>query len=358
MKRSFFEAIGLADMERVHSQMLSWIFSSDCEGIEEHEKERILSSLCGHDIGEIDSIYTEYQSIDLLILTPTSVMVFENKLKSSQHSNQLSRYAKIVEEEFPDLIPTYLFLTLVPEIPEDKRWRNLTFEQLLGEFKEIEFETNIDGIICREYFKTIEHFCNVTKQFLNDHTHFKCVFTDVKMPKATCQQKAIEFKYDDEQRFVIDNRLGVLLQKALLHQLLLDLQEILNCNGRIDEYNGTALIHLILDTIELNGIVFETALQVQGQTMKFIFQASDYGSSKREWITEKMIQFFYEHSELHGFKCVNPGRTKALISMSKKSKQPLYEMAYDDIKVLYQTEYLQLRELSNHLMKQLKKEGI
>ena len=43
---------------------------------------------------------------------------------------------------------------------------------------------------------------------------------------------------------------------------------------------------------------------------------------------------------------------------SKKSKHPLYEMAYDDIKVLYQTEYLQLRELSNHLMKQLKKEGI
>ena len=28
-----------------------------------------------------------------------------------------------------------------------------------------------------------------------------------------------------------------------------------------------------------------------------------------------MIQFFYEHSELHGFKCVNPGRTTALISM-------------------------------------------
>ena len=108
--------------------MLSWILSSDCEGIEEHAKERILSSICGHDIGEIDSIYTEYQSIDLLILTTTSVMVFENKLKSSQHSNQLSRYANIVEEEFPDLIPTYLFLTLVPEIPEDKRWRNMTFE--------------------------------------------------------------------------------------------------------------------------------------------------------------------------------------------------------------------------------------
>ena len=100
----------------------------------------------------------------------------------------------------------------------------------------------------------------MTKQFLNDHTQFKCVFTDVKMQKATSQQKAIEFKYDDEQRFVIDNRLDVLLQKALLHQLLLDLQETLNCNGRIDEYNGTALIHLILDTIELNGIMIETAL--------------------------------------------------------------------------------------------------
>ena len=87
-----------------------------------------------------------------------------------------------------------------------------------------EFKMNVDGMICREYFKTIERFCDVTKQFLNDYTQFKCVFTDVKMPKATCQKRAIEFKYDEAQQFVIDNRLSVLLQKALLHQLLLDLQ--------------------------------------------------------------------------------------------------------------------------------------
>lgn len=355
MKLSFFDAIGMADMERLHSQMLSWIFSRDCEGIDQESKINVLSNFKDDNtVGEIEYIFTEYKSIDLLILTSTYAFVFENKLKSSQHSNQLLRYAKIIEENFPHLTPYYIFLTLVPEIPEDERWVNLTFKSLLGCFKDVEFKENTDGVICKEYFNTIQNFSDVVDLFLEDHRLFKNVFTDIKMTKANRQNQAIKLEYNEIQQFINVNRLGVMLQKALMRKILLELNLKLKCKGRIDEYNGIALIHLIVqDQIMFNGVIFETALQVQGDTCKFIFQASDYPHSKQKWVTEEIVWLFDEMKINSSFTRRNIGKTKALISLSKKFEKPLYEMSFTEVIKLYEAEYAEAIKLNDWFLREL-----
>ena len=45
MRKSFFEYLGIADIERVHSQFFAWIFSSDCQAIDSTYKNDLLKKL-------------------------------------------------------------------------------------------------------------------------------------------------------------------------------------------------------------------------------------------------------------------------------------------------------------------------
>ena len=58
--KNFFNAIGLADMEKVHSAMIAWMFSSDCTALSQEDKSRALNSL-------FDSQY-EFKSSEFLFV--------------------------------------------------------------------------------------------------------------------------------------------------------------------------------------------------------------------------------------------------------------------------------------------------
>lgn len=59
-------------------------------------------------------VLREWKSIDLLLKFPDLVICIENKIHSRDHSNQLARYKKIVEEEFPSPGFELLFIYLTP----------------------------------------------------------------------------------------------------------------------------------------------------------------------------------------------------------------------------------------------------
>ncbi|MBT6200006.1 MAG: PD-(D/E)XK nuclease family protein [Bacteroidetes Order II. Incertae sedis bacterium] len=56
-------------------------------------------------------IRREWRNIDLLIVHEKVAVCIENKVLSSEHSNQLSRYRSIVEEAFPDRKLSFVYLT-------------------------------------------------------------------------------------------------------------------------------------------------------------------------------------------------------------------------------------------------------
>lgn len=58
--------------------------------------------------------------MDILIKTEKMVIIIENKLKSSEHSDQLLKYTGAIEEKYKDQKSIFFFLTLIDEKPSQK----------------------------------------------------------------------------------------------------------------------------------------------------------------------------------------------------------------------------------------------
>jgi hypothetical protein len=113
MKRTFFDYISSASEEKIHSQTIGWLLSKNCDALQEGEKKKFLQLLLGEKKFKrkfnIKDVLVEYFDIDLLIVCDNFVVVIENKLKSSEHSNQLEKYVLLVENKIdPHRANTYL----------------------------------------------------------------------------------------------------------------------------------------------------------------------------------------------------------------------------------------------------------
>ena len=77
-------------------------------------------------------------SLDILVLNQGNnfVCAIENKINSSEHSNQLTRYRKALEARYPRLRKSYLFLSPCgdpPERAEDQAsWKAVDYRTVLG----------------------------------------------------------------------------------------------------------------------------------------------------------------------------------------------------------------------------------
>tara|TARA_B100001971_G_scaffold208770_2_gene231185 strand:- start:898 stop:2109 length:1212 start_codon:yes stop_codon:yes gene_type:complete len=65
-------------------------------------------------------IRREWKFIDLLIVLDDFVVCVENKIFSSEHSDQLKRYKEIIEKEFPDKDKVFVYLTPFGVLPEQE----------------------------------------------------------------------------------------------------------------------------------------------------------------------------------------------------------------------------------------------
>ena len=106
--KNFFNAIGVADMERVHSAVIGWMLSDDCEAFGTGQKgkevkSKLLCSIFGITpfcVFDEIKVNVEVYDIDILITTKLGPVkecwVIENKIKSNQHDNQLDKYVRII----------------------------------------------------------------------------------------------------------------------------------------------------------------------------------------------------------------------------------------------------------------------
>ncbi|WP_284267025.1 PD-(D/E)XK nuclease family protein [Bradyrhizobium iriomotense] len=85
------------------------------------------------DFSDVD-VRREWRGIDILIDFPNDVIVVENKVDSSEHSQQLSRYRGIVDGEFGGKQKHFVFLTPLGSDPADESDRkvyiNYSYEQI------------------------------------------------------------------------------------------------------------------------------------------------------------------------------------------------------------------------------------
>jgi len=148
-KPNIFEILRLAQHEIRHSNFLAWLLDpSQSHNLgdtflkwflkEVFQDERV-SWIDEFDVDGVKTtniiIHREYEHIDLLIEFPDWIVVIENKFGSSEHNNQLARYRKVAERNFPNKPKAFVYLTPQHEEPksEDDRavYVNFTYGSVI-----------------------------------------------------------------------------------------------------------------------------------------------------------------------------------------------------------------------------------
>ena len=91
------------------------------------------------------SILREWKNIDILMISDKEkvIIAFENKVGTTEHDNQLQRYKKILNDEYPDYKKFLFYLTPDGEKPTDEDWEILAYEEIVNTLSDICQQTNI-----------------------------------------------------------------------------------------------------------------------------------------------------------------------------------------------------------------------
>lgn len=91
------------------------------------------------DIADLDystvTVLREWHNIDILVIMSKDVFCIENKINIADHSGQLGRYRKIVEDAFPKHERHFIYLTPFGEDPKEEKEReyyhNISYETIV-----------------------------------------------------------------------------------------------------------------------------------------------------------------------------------------------------------------------------------
>lgn len=147
---NIFEAIGAVRRELRHSDFLSFLLNpSESHGLYDAflksflfgitKANRSVTPISPVDIDLLDlsdaEVRREWENIDILLVSNKSkfVCAIENKLDSTEHSNQLARYQSKVESEFREFNKLFVYLTIEGDGPErDLDWLPYSYRDLHG----------------------------------------------------------------------------------------------------------------------------------------------------------------------------------------------------------------------------------
>jgi hypothetical protein len=267
---SFFSFIQQASIEKCHSAALAWIFSGSNSYLSEEEKRGILHNWCKVSVcGKFENVFTEYKNIDILVEYDDLVVAIENKIKISQHDQQLFRYTQVLEGSFPGRKVLKVLLSLSGEVPHEKDWMSLTYDKVLESLK----PHAPNSEIIEDYIKNLERLVGARNEFLANHTKFKNVFTDGGKPK--------HLKSNDGRSpittvsYISDNGLETLFQK-MFFQRIIDAIGFQCIHTIVSETRGNALIDFKnpagMPLLTIEGEAIDLGIQIQGNTVKAQFE--------------------------------------------------------------------------------------
>lgn len=122
---NIFQILNISRTEIRHSNFLKWLFDPNANhGLGKMFLIKFLREVAisdtAIDIDEFEindlnynnvEIRREWNNIDLLIIFDNAVFCIENKIDTKDHSNQLSKYKRIIEDQFPKRKKIYVYLT-------------------------------------------------------------------------------------------------------------------------------------------------------------------------------------------------------------------------------------------------------
>ena len=300
MYETFFETLGIADQERIHTQFLAWILAPGTSPLSSENRCKIIGSLlAGYpSTRRITSclpirVATEIEHMDLLIILEDAVLVFENKMKSRLHSNQLGRYNTAIDEledkaqklglwEGRKQVHKF-FLSFSGETNVDE-WLDLDFSVLAFALEALGSQNPI--------FDSYVAFCRkllgFRNEYLSNHVKHSNVEANAGLKNLARMQVSLQINLTELERFLLLNKLDTLFGESLLHKLA---QQI-NVKGlqQIGETRGHSLLETTMFEFRLRCApqeagLFRSGTQLQRNAFKLNIGAGEsYNRSKREWI--------------------------------------------------------------------------
>ncbi len=146
---NIFKSLDLVRQEIRHSAFLRWLLDpSETHGLGDYWLRQLLRRVISDGEGshpdfpslfDLDDwnlgnaeVLKEWRNIDILILDEENrfVCAIENKVDSGEHSEQLQRYRRTVEQAFGDYKKAFVFLTISGEEPSEESYVPLSYTEL------------------------------------------------------------------------------------------------------------------------------------------------------------------------------------------------------------------------------------
>ena len=332
----------MADSEKVHSQTIGWIFSKNCNAISKEDKENVIKNLISLKGNiEIDEIFVEIDDIDILIKCSKRLIVIENKVKISQHDNQLEKYekdAKIKADKLNidhDNI-SYIYLTLDKEASNKSPWIDVSYLSLIKELEKCKIIENEDAVIFNQYLVTINRIINTINISINDHELRRWCFKNTGIKKYDLLSKDVfselckDLTKDENLKnalYLIETGMIRIIQKLFYKRTLESIDKtFLIENFSSYEFgasssNGEGLIQLNFKNLffNYNKIRFNVGYQIQNQTIKINIAHEKYNESKNEQLPldfKELLEKIKTKLNFNGR--TSTGITKAYGSITKK----------------------------------------
>ncbi|MEG1611403.1 MAG: PD-(D/E)XK nuclease family protein [Alistipes sp.] len=366
-KGSFFNKIGLADMEKVHSSVIGWMFSDECEALSMENKSDVINVMLNvqeEQSYKRISTQVEVDDIDILFSITTQKgdvfdIIVENKIKSSQHTNQLEKY-KQREEKNSGKRNYYVFLTLIGEAAKTTGWKSITYDCFLEAIKKVFIlnKENVDSIILNEYLLSVENLVSAKKSFLENHTEYPNVFTDggkKKQDKRTAGP--------DEKLYISNNQLETIFQKLFYRTIIKEVQKkesikLGNLRVNISESHGSADAGFFngndnsmrIPAEQEAGFYFDFAFQ-NGTFKVAISKNYNHSTKKDRDAIEEWKDAFDAIREEYEYDRLNLGKgVKARISITKNIGKDWWRKSKEDIIETWSKEFVQMIEMKDKII--------
>lgn len=366
MQRSLFEMLGIADQERIHTQVFAWLLSPVDSPLNETQRIILLNEVFDIKISikklkEV-KVYTELYKLDLVIWHPEYLIVVENKIKSHQGVDQLKKYNSQIDDIrailkcSSEIKLRKVFLTLSGEKSSDD-WVDVDYEKLYNALSKMKL---VDNTYESDYLGLLYKMLTARECFINDHRKYLKVFERSGMKTSDRVQKPLGESEDPVVKFISGNHLERIFIE-ILYRKVIEITEIKE-KVKIEESRGRAMIHFDIFTFVYRDKKLYAGFQFQDNTTKLNISAIEYYDSNSDWLEENFINKLDELLKLNSsdYKRINAAKIRAYRSWSKKLDKDfqIEVMSIQDFSGNLNKQVKSAKEIWSKVLNQLKKDGL